>query len=95
LRIFSEKATSRAVIGLPSWKVMPGAHQKPVGQPVRGYAHRARSKPVDGVRLVGGARHQAREGELHALRGVSPEDEAVERIEGEKVLIEGPGRPNM
>src|SRR5262249_23130429 len=47
------------------------------------------------VRLVGGARHQAREGELHALRAVALEDEDIERIEGEKVLIEGPGCPNM
>src|SRR5262249_62297599 len=72
-----------------------GSHQKAVGQPIRGYANRASSKPVDGVRLVGGAHHQAREGELHALRAVALEDEAVERIEGEKVLIEGPGRPNV
>jgi hypothetical protein len=57
--------------------------------------HRARRKAVEGFRLVGGARHQAREGEFHALRTVAFENEAVERIEGEKVLIESPCRPNM
>src|SRR5262249_59119838 len=43
----------------------------------------------------GGARHQAREGELHALRAVALEDEDVERIEGEKVLIEDPVRSDL
>ena len=33
-------------------------------------------------------RHQAREGQLHALRRVAAQDVAVERIEGEEVLIE-------
>src|SRR5215831_8203870 len=72
-----------------------GAHQKTVGQPVRGYLHRTSGKAVEGIRLVIGARHQAREGELHALRAVAPEDEDVERIEGEKVLIEGPGGSDL
>src|SRR5262249_34744974 len=72
-----------------------GAHQKTVGQPVRGYLHRTSGKAVEGIRLVIGARHQAREGELHALRAVALEDKAVERIEGEKVLVEYPRRPNM
>jgi len=57
--------------------------------------HRARRETVQRVGLVLGARHQAREGELHTLRAIALEDEAVERIEGEKVLIEGPRRPDM
>ena len=72
---------------------MPGRMQKTVGEPVRRYLHRARSKAVQGVGLVIGARHQARKGELHALRGIALEDEAVERIEGEQVLIEDPVAP--
>src|SRR5262249_37781125 len=72
-----------------------GAHQKTVGQPVRGYLHRTSGKAVEGIRLVIGARHQAREGELHALRAVAPEDEDVKRIEREKVLIEGPGGSDL
>src|SRR5262249_8445087 len=72
-----------------------GPHQKAVSEPIRGYPHRARGKSIEGIRLVGGARHQAREGELHTLRAVALEDEGVERIEGEKILIEGPRRPDM
>src|SRR4029450_2589611 len=45
--------------------------------------------------LVGGGRHQAREGELHALRAVALEDKDVERVEGEKVLIEDAVRADM
>src|SRR5215510_6914057 len=72
-----------------------GPHQKTVSEPIRGYPHRARGKSVEGIRLVGGARHQARKGELHALRAVALEDEDVERIECEKVLIERARRPDM
>lgn len=68
----------------------PGPHQKMIGQLIRGYPHRARRQPVERIRLVEGARHQAREGELHALCAVTLEDEDVQRIEGEKVLIENP-----
>ena len=72
-----------------------GPHQKAVSEPIRGYANRARGEAVEGIRLIGRARHQAREGELHALRAVALEDEDVERIEGEKVLIEGAARPDL
>ena len=41
------------------------------------------------------ARHQGREGQLHALRGVALEDVAVERIEGEEVLIERRDRADL
>src|SRR5262249_46537815 len=60
-----------------------------------GYPHHAGGKAIEGIGLVIGARHQAREGELHALRAVALEYEAVERIEGEKVLVEYPRRPNV
>src|SRR5205823_1200512 len=66
-----------------------GPYQKAVGEPIRRYPHRARSKSVESIRFVGGARHQAREGELHTLRAIALEDDAVERIEGENVLMEG------
>src|SRR5262245_63835521 len=95
LRIFSEKATSWAVSGLPSWNVMPGRSRKTISEPVGRYLHRARSEAVQRVGFVLGARHQAREGELYTLRTISLKDEAVERIEGEKVLIEGPSCPDV
>ncbi len=77
--------------------VKPGAgsHQKAAAEPILGYLHGARGQPVHGVRLVLGAYHQAREGQLHSLRAVAFEDEAVERIEGEKILVVGAGRPDV
>src|SRR5262245_30183642 len=73
----------------------PGPQQKTIGEPVGRYLHRARSEAVQRVGFVLGARHQAREGELHTLRTIALKDEAVERIEGEKVLIEGPSCPDV
>src|SRR5437773_2460389 len=72
-----------------------GPHQKAVVQPIRGYAHRARSEAVQRVWFVLSAYHQACKGELHTLRAIALEDETVERIEGEKVLIEGPSCADM
>src|SRR5262245_12511480 len=72
-----------------------GPHQKTISESVGRYLHRARSEAVQRVGLILGARHQAREGELHSQSGIAPEDEAVERIEGEKVLIEGPSCPDV
>src|SRR5262249_28860468 len=48
-----------------------------------------------GIRLVRGARHQAREGQFHALRAVALQDEAVERIESQDVLIESSARSDV
>src|SRR5262245_27580055 len=73
----------------------PGPQQKTISEPVRRYLHRARSETVERVGFVLSARHQAREGELHTLRTIAVKDEAVERIEGEKVLIEGPSCPDV
>src|SRR5262245_54810552 len=72
-----------------------GPHQETISESVGRYLHRARSEAVQRVGLILGARHQAREGELHTLRTVALKDEAVERVEGEKVLIEGPGCPDV
>ena len=72
-----------------------GPQQKTISESVGRYLHRARSEAVQRVWFVLGAHHQAREGELHPLRAIALEDEAVERIEGEKVLIEGPSCPDM
>src|SRR5262249_9549253 len=72
-----------------------GPHQETISEPVERYLHRARSEAVQRVGLILGARHQAREGELHTLRTIALKDEAVERIEGEKVLIEGPSCPDV
>src|SRR5262249_40645194 len=72
-----------------------GPQQKTISEPVGRYLHCARSEAVQRVGLVLGACHQAREGELHTLRTIALEDEAVERIEGEKVLIEGPSCPDV
>ena len=57
--------------------------------------HRPRSKAIEGVRFVLRTQHQARESELHALGGISFEDETVERVECKHVLIEEPCRRNM
>src|SRR5437899_13071371 len=73
----------------------PGPQQKTISEPVGRYLHRARSEAVQRVGFVLGARHQAREGQLHTLRAVALEDEDVERSEGEKILIEGPRRPDL
>src|SRR6516165_10093825 len=73
----------------------PGPQQKTISEPVGRYLHRARSEAVQRVGLVLSARHQAREGELHTLRTIALKDEAVERIEGERVLIEGPSCPDV
>ncbi len=76
-------------------KLDAGPHQEAIGEPVLGYLHRAGCKPVQAIRLVLGRCHQAREGELHALGAIAPEDETVERIEGEKILVVGAGRSDM
>src|SRR6516162_11733787 len=68
------------------------AYQEAIGQAVVRYLHGTRRHGVHSVRLVRRAAHEAREGELHALRGVTPEDVAVERIEGEEVLVVKPRR---
>src|SRR5262249_22604812 len=68
---------------------------KTISEPIGRYLHRARSEAVQRVGFVLGARHQAREGELHTLRTIALKDEAVERVEGEKVLIEGPSCPDV
>src|SRR6516165_8657099 len=72
-----------------------GPQQETISEPIGRYLHRACSEAVQRVGFVLGARHQAREGELHPQSGIAPEDEAVERIEGEKVLIEGPSCPDV
>src|SRR5262244_2051745 len=73
----------------------PGPQQETISEPVGRYLHRARSEAVQRVGLILRARHQAREGELHTLRTIALKDEAVERIEGERVLIEGPSCPDV
>src|SRR6516225_9635296 len=72
-----------------------GPQQKTISEPVRRYLHRARGEAVQRIWFVLSAYHQACEGELHALRTIALEDEAVQRIEGKKVLIEGPSCPDM
>src|SRR6266436_1847300 len=46
-----------------------GPHQETVSESIRRYPHSARSEAVQRVGFILGARHQAREGELHAERG--------------------------
>src|SRR5712691_2613575 len=71
------------------------AQQEPVGKAVLGYLNGARGEAIQGVRLIRGAHHQTRESELHSLRAVALQDEAVERIEREDILIENNARPDM
>ena len=66
-----------------------------IDEAVRRDAHRARDEAVHRIGFVGGRRHQGGEGELHALRGVAAQDVAVERIEGEEVLIVLPARADL
>src|SRR5262252_5935028 len=76
------RAQRRAVM-----KLRVGSEQKPVGAPVGADANRAGQKPVEGVRLVGSARHQGRKSQVHALRTVALKHVAIERVEGEERLI--------
>ena len=46
------------------------------------------------IRLVAGARHQRGEGEVHALRPLTLEDEGVERVEGLVGLVVAAHRGN-
>ena len=64
-----------------------GPQEKTVAELVGRDAHAARREPVHRVGLVVGASHQRGEGPLHALSRIPFEDVAVERIEGEEVLI--------
>src|SRR5262249_59470466 len=69
--------------------------EKSVVQAVGRAAHLRGGKAVHRVGLIARAHHQGGEGELHALRRIAPEDIAVEGIEGEKILVELPRRPNL
>ena len=66
-----------------------------ISEAVTGAAHLFGGEAVHGIRLVAAARHQRGEGQLHALRRVASKDVAVERVEGEEVLIELPVRPDL
>ena len=69
-----------------------GTHREAIGQLVRRDLHRFRGEAVHRVRLVIGARHQRREGQVHALRALALQNVGVERIEGEKGLVVGAHR---
>src|ERR1700726_4054475 len=71
------------------------ADEELIGQAVGRAPHFLGGKAVHGVRLVAGARQERGEGELHALRRVALEDVAVERVEGEKILVELPVRADL
>ena len=71
------------------------AQQETVGQTVGGYAHGARRQPVHGVGLIARTHHQRGEGEFKALRRVALQDVAVERIEGQLILVEQRPRPDL
>src|SRR5262249_7810314 len=72
-----------------------GPQQETISEHIGRYLHRACSEAVQRVGFVLGACHQAREGELHPQSGIALKDEAVERVEGEKVLIKGPSCPDV
>ena len=72
-----------------------GPDEELVAQAVGRAPHLRRGEAVHGVRLVAGAHHQRGEGEFHALRRVALEDVAVERVEGEEVLVVLPIRPDL
>jgi hypothetical protein len=64
-----------------------GADVEAIGQLVPGNPHLVGDQPVQGGRLVGGARHQRVEGRVHACRAIALEDEDVERVEGLEILV--------
>ena len=70
-------------------KARLGPHREAIGELVGRNLHRLRGEAIHRVRLVAGARHQRRKGQVHALRALALEDEGVERIEGEEGLIVG------
>ena len=69
--------------------------EETIGEAVGRAPHFRGGEAVHGVGLVAAARHQRGEGQFHALRRVALEDVAVERIEGQKVLIVLPVRPDL
>src|SRR5215831_11437104 len=71
------------------------SQKETICQPVGRYLHPPRSKAVHGIRLVIGARHQACEGELHSLGGITLENKAIEGVEREYALIENPDGRNL
>src|SRR4029077_14195324 len=71
------------------------SQRESVGEPVIGNAHAACSQPIHGIGLVARTDHERRERKLHALRSVTLENEAVERIEGLERLIELAVRPDL
>ena len=69
-------------------------HRKTVGELVGRNLHRLGREAVQRVRFVAGPRHQRREGQVHALRAFTLQDEGIERIEGLIRLIVGFRRGN-
>ncbi len=68
-------------------KARLGTEQEAVGQLVGRDPHRPRDEAVLGIRLVGGAGHQAVEGHRHAGGAVALEGVDVERVEGVEILV--------
>ena len=95
LSIFSENATSCAVSRVPSWNLRLRPDEEPIGEAVGRDPHLCRRPGRTWRRARPRTRHQGGEGQFHALRGVALEDVAVERIEGEEVLVELPAWPDL
>ena len=87
-RIASEKATSRAVSGEPSWKRASGRAGSGRSARRRSTRTRARDEPVERVRLVA-ARRAIRLSKVavHAGRAVALQHVDVQRVEGVEVLV--------
>jgi hypothetical protein len=96
--LFEQRQRERGVVGgqrAPIVELDAGTHQEPVDQAVLRYSNGPRGKPVQSIRLVRSAHHQACESELHALGGVALQNEAVQRIESQTVLIENQVRTDI
>ena len=76
--------------------VKPGLRpqRETIGQLVGRNLHRFGHQAVHRVGLVARARHQRREGQVHALRAFALQDKGVERVEGLVGLIVGSHRGN-
>src|SRR5882762_837269 len=79
-----------AVVEARLWPDMISMHEA-----VRRNPHLVGRKAVHRIPLVFGRSHQAREGQFHRFRGVALQDEAVERVKGEKILIEQSARDSL
>ncbi len=85
--VVSENATSSAVIGLPSWKVMPSRKRNLLDAAIGRDRDLVGCIGIDRIGLVGRPPHQRGKHLLHVDRGIAFEDEALNEL---KVAVPPP-----